>query len=171
MEAILSWERPTTVIEVRTFLGLAGYYRRFVEGFSKLALPLSKLTRKEVRFQWSPECEQSFQKLKKLLVTAPVLTLPTSKKEFDVYYDSSHQGLGCVLMQEGKVIAYASRQLKKHEINYPTHDLEMVSVVHVLKIWRHYLYGEKCKIFTYHKSLKYIPDQKSLICDNADGYS
>src|ERR1051325_3891565 len=162
VEAILSWERPTTVTEVRSFLGLAGYYRRFVEGFSKLALPLSKLTRKEVRFQWSPECEQSFQELKKRLVTAPILTLPMSGKEFDVYCDASHQGLGCVLMQEGKVIAYASRQLKKHEINYPTHDLEMASVVHALKIWRHYLYGERCKIFTDHKSLKYIPDQKEL---------
>ena len=102
-----------------------------MEGFSKLALPLSKLTRKEVRFQWSPDCEQSFQELKKRLITAPVLTLPTSGKEFDVYCDASHQGLGCVLMQEGKVIAYASRQLKKHEINYPTHDLEMTFVYNI----------------------------------------
>ncbi|KAA0036813.1 DNA/RNA polymerases superfamily protein [Cucumis melo var. makuwa] len=107
-------------------------------------------------------CKRSFQELKKRLVTAPVLTLPTSGVEFEIYCDASHQGLGCVLMQKGKVVAYASRQLKKHERNYPTHDLELAVVVLALKLWRHYLYGERCHIFTDHKSLKYIFDQKEL---------
>ncbi|KAL0540955.1 hypothetical protein IC582_020981 [Cucumis melo] len=133
-----------------------------MEGFSKLALPLTNLTRKNVKFEWTDACERSFQELKKRLVTAPVLTLPIPGVEFEIYCDASHQGLGCVLMQKGKVVAYASRQLKKHECNYPTHDLELAAVVLALKLWRHYLYGERCHIFIDHKSLKYIFDQKEL---------
>ncbi|KAA0047049.1 Retrotransposable element Tf2 [Cucumis melo var. makuwa] len=161
-EAIDKWERPTSVTEIRSFLGLAGYYRRFVEGFSKLSLALTNLTRKNVKFKWADACERSSQELKKKLVTTLVLTLPTPGVEFDIYCDASHQGLGCVLMQKGKVVAYASRQLKKHECNYPTHDLELAAVVLALKLWWHYLYGERCHIFTDHKSLKYIFDQKEL---------
>ncbi|KAL0545763.1 hypothetical protein IC582_015655 [Cucumis melo] len=112
--------------------------------------------------EWSDKCEQSFQELKKRLVTAPILPLLVTEKEYVIYCDASRQGLGCVLMQEVKVIAYTSRQLKKHECNYPTHDLELAAVVLALKIWRHYLFSEKCHIFTYHKSLKYIFDQKEL---------
>ena len=162
IEAIVNWERPTTVTEIRSFLGLAGYYRRFVEGFSKLSGPLTKLTQKAARFIWSEECEKSFQELKKRLVTAPVLTLPTGSEGFVIYSDASLKGLGCVLMQNEKVIAYASRQLKTHEKNYPTHDLELAAVVFALKIWRHYLYGVTCQIYTDHKSLKYIFTQKEL---------
>lgn len=162
VEAIIDWERPKNVSEVRSFLGLAGYYRRFVEGFSQIATPLSRLTRKDLKFVWDEKCENSFQELKRRLTSAPVLTLPTSGKEFVVFSDASRQGLGCVLMQDGKVIAYASRQLKKHELNYPTHDLELAAVVFALKIWRHYLYGEKCLIYTDHKSLKYLFTQKEL---------
>jgi hypothetical protein len=88
--------------------------------------------------------------------------MPDIHKGFDVYCDASHLGLGCVLMQEGKVIAYASRQLWKHEKNYPTHDLELAAVVHALKIWGHYMIGNKCKIFMDHKSLKYIFTLKEL---------
>ena len=102
IEAIVNWERPTNVTEVRSFLGLAGYYRRFVEGFSKIALPLSSLTKKVAKFEWTNECEQSFQKLKERLVSAPILTLPTPGVEFEVYCYASRQGLGCVLMQKGK---------------------------------------------------------------------
>jgi hypothetical protein len=101
-------------------------------------------------------CQKCFEELKERLTTAPVLIMADIHKWFDVYCDASHLGLGCVLMQEGKVIAYASRQLRKHEKNYPTHDLELAVVVHVLKIWRHYMIGNKCKVFTDHKSLKYI---------------
>ncbi|KAJ4717010.1 Retrotransposon protein, putative, Ty3-gypsy subclass [Melia azedarach] len=162
IEAVVDWPRPTNIGEVRSFLGLAGYYRRFVEGFSRIATPLTQLTRKNVKFQWSDECEKSFQELKHRLVTAQVLTIPTGSDGYVIYSDASLKGLGCVLMQNGKVVAYASRQLKNYEKNYPTHDLELAAVVFALKIWQHYLYGEKCEIYTDHKSLKYFFTQKEL---------
>nr|GFB73281.1 RNA-directed DNA polymerase [Tanacetum cinerariifolium] len=162
VEAITKWPRPTPVTEVCSFLGLAGYYRRFVEGFSRLALPLTKLMRKGDKFVWNEEREKSFEELKQCLVSAPVLTLPSGSGGFQIYSDASKKGLGCVLMQPGKVIAYASRQLKPYKVNYPTHDLELAAVVFALKIWRHYLYGESCDIFTDHKSLKYIFTQREL---------
>nr|GFA30211.1 retrotransposon protein, putative, Ty3-gypsy subclass [Tanacetum cinerariifolium] len=127
VEAITKWPRPTSVTEVRSFLGLAGYYRRFVEGFSRLALPLTKLMRKCKKFVWNEEREKSFEELKQRLVSAPVLTLPSGSGGFQIYSDASKKGLGCVLMQHGKVIAYASRQLKPYEVNYPTHDLELAA--------------------------------------------
>ncbi|KAI5338648.1 hypothetical protein L3X38_017919 [Prunus dulcis] len=162
VEAVVNWPQPTSVTEVRSFLGLAGYYRRFVEGFSTIAAPLTRLTRKGVKFEWSDECEKSFSELKTRLTAAPVLTLPDDSGNFVIYSDASQQGLGCVLMQHGRVIAYASRQLKKHELNYLVHDLELAAVVFALKIWRHYLYGATCQIFTDHKSLKYLFTQKEL---------
>ncbi|GJT94565.1 putative reverse transcriptase domain-containing protein, partial [Tanacetum coccineum] len=124
IEAVKNWTSPTTPTEVRQFLGLAGYYRRFIE--------------------------------------APILALPEGNDDFVVYCDASLQGLGAVLMQREKVIAYASRQLKPYEENYTTHDLELGAVVFALKIWRHYLYGTKCTIFTDHKSLQHILRQKEL---------
>ncbi|WVZ97144.1 hypothetical protein U9M48_042699 [Paspalum notatum var. saurae] len=162
VEAILNWKQPESVTGIWSFLGLAGYYRRFIKDFSKIAKPMTSLTKKNVKFIWSPKCEEGFQELKKLLTTAPVLAQPDITKPFDVYCDASGQGLGCVLMQEGRVIAYASRQLRKHEANYPTHDLELAAVVHALKIWRHYLLGNTCHIYTDHKSLKYIFTQPEL---------
>ncbi|RVX06329.1 Transposon Tf2-2 polyprotein [Vitis vinifera] len=162
VDAVANWRRPSTVTEIRSFLGLAGYYRRFIEGFSKIALPLTKLTQKGVKFEWSDDCECSFQELKNRLVSAPILTIPSGSGGFVVYSDASHQGLGCVLMQHGRVVAYASRQLKPYERNYPTHDLELATVVFALKIWRHFLFGETCEIFTDHKSLKYLFSQKEL---------
>ncbi|KAA0066527.1 ty3-gypsy retrotransposon protein [Cucumis melo var. makuwa] len=162
IEAVTSWPRPSTVSEVRSFLGLAGYYRRFVENFSRIATPLTQLTRKGAPFVWSKACEDSFQNLKQKLATAPVLTVPDGSGSFVIYSDASKKGLGCVLMQQGKVIAYASRQLKSHEQNYPTHDLELAAMVFALKIWRHYLFDEKIQIFTDHKSLKYFFTQKEL---------
>ncbi|TYK11555.1 ty3-gypsy retrotransposon protein [Cucumis melo var. makuwa] len=162
IETVTSWPRPSTVSEVRSFLGLAGYYQRFMENFSRIATPLTQLTRKGAPFVWSKACEDSFQNLKQKIVTARVLTVPDGSGSFVIYSDASKKGLGCVLMQQGKVVAYASRQLKSHEQNYPTHDLELAAVVFALKIWRHYLYGEKIQIFTDHKSLKYIFTQKEL---------
>ncbi|KAA0037901.1 pol protein [Cucumis melo var. makuwa] len=162
IEAVTGWTRPATVSEVRSFLGLAGYYRRSVENFSRIATPLTQLTRKGAPFVWSKACEDSFQNLKQKLVTAPVLTVPDGSGSFVIYSDASKKGLGCVLMQQGKVVAYASRQLKSHEQNYPTHDLELAAVVFASKIWTHYLYGEKIQIFTDHKSLKYFFTQKEL---------
>ena len=105
-----NWSQPTKVSEVRSFLGLAGYYRRFVEGFSRLASPLTNLTRKNVKFQWTDACVKSFVELKKRLITAPILAIPTGSGGMVVYSDASKSGLGCVLMQNGRVIAYASRQ-------------------------------------------------------------
>ncbi|PKI36041.1 hypothetical protein CRG98_043565 [Punica granatum] len=134
IEAILNWSRPTGVTELRSFLELVGYYRRFVEGFSLIATPLTRLTRKSVKFERTYECEQSFQELKKRLTTAPVLIIPSIDEGFVTYSDASHQGLGCVLMQNEKVVAYASRQLRNHEKNYPTHDLELAAVVFALKL-------------------------------------
>ncbi|KAI3827938.1 hypothetical protein L1987_02027 [Smallanthus sonchifolius] len=162
IEAIKNWEAPRTPTEVRQFLGLAGYYRRFIENFSKIALPLTTLTQKDKKFDWTDKQESAFQLLKQKLCSAPILSLPEGIDNFVVYCDASHQGLGCVLMQRDKVIAYASRQLKVHEKNYTTHDLELGAVVFALKIWRHYLYGTRCTIFTDHKSLQHIFDQKEL---------
>jgi ribonuclease HI len=162
VKAVSEWKQPTSASEIRSFLGLAGYYRRFIEGFSKIARPMTELLRKDTKFVWSEACEGSFQELKRRLTSAPVLVLPDNQKSFVVYCDASRQGLGCVLMQEGRVVAYASRQLRTHEQNYPTHDLELAAVVHSLKIWRHYLIGNKCEIYTDHKSLKYIFTQSDL---------
>ena len=133
-----------------------------MKDFSKIAVPLTRLTQKNVKFVWINRYEEHFQFLKDLLTSAPVLTLPSGDEGFIVYCDTSRVGLGCVLMQNGRVVAYTSRQLKKHEQNYPTHDLEMAAVVFALKIWRHYLYGVTCKIYTDHKSLKYIFYQRDL---------
>ena len=115
-----------------------------------------------MKFEWDDKCQSSFERLKEIPVEAPVLIQPTMGREYTIYSDASRIGLGCVLMQYGKVVAYASRQLKPREQNYPTHDLELAAVVFALKIWRHYLYGEKCRIFTDHKSLKYLLTQKDL---------
>ena len=123
---------------------------------------MTQVTRKNAKFVWTEECEKSFQELKQRLVTAPVLTIPSNLGGLIIYSDASRKGIGCVLMQHGKVIAYASRQLKSHEQNYPTHDLELAAVVFALKIWIYYLYGERCEIYTDHKSLKYFFTQKEL---------
>uniref|UniRef100_A0A2N9F8N8 Reverse transcriptase n=1 Tax=Fagus sylvatica TaxID=28930 RepID=A0A2N9F8N8_FAGSY len=132
VEAVVKWERPTNVTKMRSFLGLA------------------------------EECERSFQELKSRLTFAPILIIPTSIGGFVVFSDASCKGLGCVLMQNGKFVAYASRQLKTYEQNYPTQDLELAAVIFALKIWRHYLYGESFEIYTDHKSLKYLFSQKEL---------
>nr|GFC10179.1 putative reverse transcriptase domain-containing protein [Tanacetum cinerariifolium] len=162
IEAIKDCESPKTPIEICQFLGLAGYYQRFIEGFLKIARPMTKLTQKSVKFDWGEKAEAAFQLLKKKLCSAPILALPEGSKNFVVYCDASHKRLGAVLMQKEKVIAYASRQLKVHEKNYTTHDLELGAVVFALKMWRHYLYGTKCVVFTDHKSLQHILDQKEL---------
>ncbi|GJX86872.1 putative reverse transcriptase domain-containing protein [Tanacetum coccineum] len=136
IESIKDWESPKTPTEIRQFLG--------------------------VKFDWGEKEENAFQLIKQKLCSAPILALPEGSEDFGVYCDASHKGLGAVLMQREKVIAYASRQLKIHKKNYTTHDLELGSVVFALKIWRHYLYGTKCTVFTDHKSLQHILDQKEL---------
>ncbi|GJT01410.1 putative reverse transcriptase domain-containing protein [Tanacetum coccineum] len=162
IESIKDWTSPKSPTEIRQFLGLAGYYRRFIEGFSKIAKPMTKLTQKKVKFVWGDKQEAAFQVLKQKLCCAPILSLPEGSEDFIAYCDASKKGLGAVLMQREKVISYASRQLKIHEKNYTTHDLELGAVVFTLKIWTHYLYGTKCTVFTDHKSLQHILDQKEL---------
>ncbi|KAF8072332.1 hypothetical protein N665_1126s0002 [Sinapis alba] len=162
IKCIREWPRPKSATEIRSFLGFAGYYRKFFKGSSSIAQPITKLTGKDVKFAWSEECERSYSALKDMLTSAPVLVLPEADQPYVVYTDASISGFGGVLTQHGKVIAYASRQLRKHEGNYPTHDMEMAAVVFALKIWRSYLYGPKVQILTDHKSLKYIFTQPEL---------
>ena len=134
IKTIMKWEAPRNMTEVRSFMGLVGYYRRFMQDFSIVARPLTNLLKKNVQFRWTATCQKSFEKLKEALTTTPILALPTGNGGLVVYTDASSQGLGCVLIQNGKVIAYASRQLRTHEANYPTHDLELAAIVHTLKI-------------------------------------
>nr|GFB64888.1 putative reverse transcriptase domain-containing protein [Tanacetum cinerariifolium] len=131
IEFVKYWASPKSPTEIRQFLGLAGYYRRFIEGFSKIAKPMTKLTQKKVKFEWGDKQEAAFQLLKQKLCSAPILALPEGSKDFIIYCDASIKGLGAVLMQREK-------------------------------IWRHYLYGTKCTVFTDHKSLQHILDQKEL---------
>jgi hypothetical protein len=131
---------------------MASYYLCFIEGFSKNVRPMIALLARKVEFKWTSACQESFEMLKQKFTTAPVLVLLDVHKPFSVYCDASYIGLGCVLMREGKV----------HEKNYPTHDLELAAVVHAMKTWRYYLYGQKCDIYTDHKSLKYIFTQSEL---------
>jgi hypothetical protein len=158
--AILDWKAPKYVQGIKSFIAMVGYYQCFIEGFSKIARPMTALLAKKVEFKWTPACQESFETLKKNLTTTPVLILPDVHKPFSVYCDALYTRLGCVLMQE--VVAYSSRQLKIRRKNYPTHDLELAAVVHALKTWTHYLYGQKCDIYTDHKSLKYIFTQSEL---------
>ena len=162
IEVIIEWKPSRNVTEVRSFLGLTGYYRRFVKGFSMIAAPMTRLLQKNVKFEWSEKCQVSFDNLKAFLTEAPVLTQPTYGKEYVIFSDASLNGLGCVLMQEGTVVACASRQLKPHAKNHPMHDLELTAIVFTLKIWRHYLHREKCFSYTDHKSLKYLPSHREL---------
>ncbi|GKF60635.1 putative reverse transcriptase domain-containing protein, partial [Tanacetum coccineum] len=138
IESIKDWASPKSPTEIHQFLGLAGYYRRFIEGFSKIAKPMTKLTQKKVKFVWGDKQEAAFQLLKQKLCSAPILAFPKGSEDFFAYCDASIKGFSVVLMQREKVISYASRQLKIHEKNYTNQDLELRAVVFALKIWRHY---------------------------------
>ena len=152
VEAVMSLERPKSVFEIRSFLGLTGYYRRFIEDFCRIAAPMTRLTRKEVKFDWDDRCEEAFQELKRRLTSAPILIVPDRGQGYTVYCESSRAGLGCVLMPSGRIIAYSSRQLKNHEQNYPTHDMELAAVV----------FNKEFEVYSDHKSLKYIFTQRDL---------
>jgi hypothetical protein len=162
VKEVLEWKPPTSVSKVRSFLGLAGNYRRFIPNFSKIVKPITELLKKGNKYVSSEACDEAFKHLKKLLTTSPVLAQPDTIKPFDVYCDASGTGLGGVLMQEGQVISYSSRQLRRHEDHYPTHDLELAAVVMALWTWRHYLHGNVVHIYTDHKNLKYIFTQPDL---------
>jgi hypothetical protein len=133
VKEVLEWKPPTTVSEVQSFLGLPGYYRRFILNFSKIVKLITELLKKGNKYVWSEACDEAFKHLKRLLTTSPVLAQPDTTKPFDVYCDASGIGLGGVLMQEGRVISYSSRQLRRHEEHYPTHDLELAAVVMALQ--------------------------------------
>ncbi|KAA3481006.1 Gag-Pol polyprotein [Gossypium australe] len=154
ISAIMEWKLPRNVV-------LQTVRKRVLY----IATSMTKLLQKDVKFEWIEKCQQSFEKLKALLTEAPILVQPKSGKEFVVYSDASLNGLGCMLMQEGKVVAYASRQLKPHEKNYSTHDLELVAIVFALKIWHHYLYGEKWRIFINHKIIDYHLGKANVVAD------
>jgi hypothetical protein len=162
VQEVLDWKSTKSVTQICSFLGLAGYYHRFIPNFSEITKPMTQLLEKKAKFKWSPQCEEVFLTLKKLLTTAHVLAQPDIEKSFDVYCDASGTGIGGVLMQDGRAIGYASRQLRRHEEHYPTHDLELLAVVHTLKVWRHYLLGNLLHIYTNHKSLKYLFTQPEL---------
>jgi hypothetical protein len=148
VQEVMDWKPPKSVHQIRSFLGPVGYYRRFILDLSRIGKPMTELLKKGVKFVWSEECDQAFHTLRKHLTSAPVLTQPDMSKPFEVICDASGTGLGCVLMQENRVIAYASRALRPHEKNYPIHDLELAAVVHALKLLRHYLMGNHCNIYT-----------------------
>ena len=135
---------------------------RFIEDFSRLVAPMEKLTQKKVKLEWNDVCERAFQELKMRLTSAPILIVPEGGQRYTMYHDASKNGLGCVLMQSGRVVAYGSRKLKNHEQNYPTHDMDLVAIVFGLKIWCHYLYSEQFEVFSDHKSPKYIVTQRDL---------
>jgi hypothetical protein len=143
-------------------MGLPGYYRRFVEGFSNIAHPITSLQKKGVKFQWTLDCEKSFQHLKNLLTSAPILRIADPNEDFIVCTDACKEGLGGVLSQNGFVICYESRKLKEHERHYATHDLELVAIVHALRKWKHYLMGKMFELRTDHNGLKYLFDQPTL---------
>jgi hypothetical protein len=162
VKEVLDWKPSMTVSEVRSFLGLSGYYRRFIPNFSKITRPVTALLKKENKYVWSDTCDEAFKHLKKLLTTSPMVAQPDTTKPFDFYCDASGTSLGGVLMQEGWVIAYSSRQLRHQNEHYPTHDLELATVVMALRTGHHYLLGNVVHIYTDHKSLKYNFTQLDL---------
>ena len=133
IKAIIDWPLPKDITDVRSFMEITGYYRKFIEGFSKIANPITSLQKKGKKFVWDQKCKDSFNKLKGLLTTAPILKIAYPDKEFIICIDACNEGLGGVLTQEGHVIAYESRKLKTHENNYTTYDLELDSIIHPFK--------------------------------------
>jgi hypothetical protein len=162
IEAIREWSTPKNVTEARSFMGLAGNYIIFIEGFSNISHPITSLQRKGVKFQWTLDCKKSFQHLKQLLTSALVLRIVDPDEDFIVCTDACNEVLGGFLSQNGFVICYESRKLKDHERNYATHDLELAAIVHALRKWRHYLIGKRFELRTDHNGLKYLFDQPNL---------
>ncbi|GJZ48755.1 putative reverse transcriptase domain-containing protein [Tanacetum coccineum] len=166
IEAVKSWKAPTTPSEVRLFLGLAGYYKRFIENLSTIVKPLTSLTQKNQKYEWGENQEEAFQTLKDKLCNAPILSLPNKVEDFMVYCDASNQGLGCALMQRDKVIAYASRQLKSHEKSYTTHNLELGIVVFALKKELNMRQKRWLEMFSdFEYEIKYDPVKANVVAD------
>ena len=162
VKAIKDWPAPTNVSQVRSFHGLAGFYRRFVRDFSTIASPLNELTKKGVEFKWGNSQEDAFQELKKRLTEAPVLILPDFTKTFEVECDASGIGIGGVLMQQGKPIAYFSEKLGGAQLNYSVYDKELYALVRALETWQHYLWPKEFVIHSDHEALKYLKGQAKL---------
>jgi hypothetical protein len=162
IRSIMEWPTPKDVSDIRSFMGLAGYYRRFIKGFSKIGCPITAIQKKGVKLTWTSECEERFQELKYLLTHAPMLKIADPDNDFLMCTDACKEGLGGVIMQEGCVIFHESRKLNEHEINYVTHDLELVAIVHALKMWRHYLLGRRFVLMTDHCGLRHLFDQPKL---------
>jgi hypothetical protein len=162
VEAIQSWPVPTTVTQVRSFLRLAGFYRRFVKDFSTIAGPLHELTKKGAPFTWGKAQEVAFETLKDRLTHTPLLQLPDFNKTFELECDASGIGLGGVLLQEGKPIAYFSEKLNGASLNYSTYDKELYALVRTLETWQHYLWPKEFVIHSDHESLKHIRSQTNL---------
>eukprot|EP00253_Pinus_taeda_P033350 PITA_33350 len=154
IRAIMEWAAPKNVDEVRSFMGLVGYYRRFIRNFSYITYPITSLQRKDKKFEWTTECEDSFEKIKTLLKHAPVLNITHPDKEFVLCTDACKRGLGGVPMQEGQVVCFESEKLNEHEQNYPTRDLELVVIIHALKMWRHCLLGMRFTLMSNHSGLR-----------------
>ena len=162
VEAVVNWPVPCNVSKVRGFLGLTGWCRVFIKNYALIAGPLTELTKKDEAFIWTDKRELAFTKMKEILASKPVLKMPNFDKTFEVIVDACGQGVGGILQQEHHPIAYESRQLRIHEKNYLTHDLELLAVIHALKKWRHYLLGQTFELVTDHKSLKWIFTQPEL---------
>ena len=156
VEVVISWERPKSIFMIRNFLGFGGYYKRFIEHFSRLAALMTRLTQNEVKFEWNDLCEKAFHELRRRFTSTLILIVPKRGQRYIVYCDASKEGVECVLMQSGRVVDYGSQQLKNYEQIYPTHDMELAAIIFALKVWRHYLYNEQFEVFLNHKSLKYI---------------
>jgi hypothetical protein len=162
IRSIMEWPTPKDVSDIRSFMGLAGYYRRFVKGFSKIGCPITTLQKKGTKFTWTQKCEERFQTLKHLLTHTPILKIVDPEADFLMCTNAYKEGLEGVLMQGGSVFCYESRKLNEHEVNYVTHDLELAAIVHALKMWRHYLLGRKFLLMTDHYGLRYLFDQPKL---------
>ena len=155
IEAIMKWLTPRNVTDVRCFMGLARYYMKFLEEFSKVAHSITSLQKKGIKFEWTPRCEESFQQLKNILTSVPILKIVDPEKDFVVCTDACNKELGGVIMQDNHVVCYELRKLKEREKNYATNDLELAAIVHALKMWRNYLMGRKFELRTDHCGLKY----------------
>ena len=163
IKAIIEWHVPKNVIDIRSFMAITSYYRKFIEGFSKIAYPITSLQKKGKKVDWSEKCTESFNKLKHLLTTTPILKIVDPFKYFVVCTDTCKEGLGRILIQQNYVISYESRMLKEHEENYANHDLELASIMHALKMWRHYLIGRRFLLMYDNISPKYLFGQQILM--------
>jgi hypothetical protein len=153
ISSIMEWPTPKDVLNIRSFMALAGYYRRFIKGFSKIGYPITALTKKGAKFTWTKKCEERFQTLKHLLTHAPMLKIINYEANFLVCTGACKEGLGGFLMKGGSVVYYESQKLNEHEVNYVTHDLELAAIMHTLKMWRHYLLERKFMLMTNHCGL------------------